>query len=163
MNQVLEHCIDPESVLRQVLTVLKPGGKLVVGMPQPYCIERYLFGRYWLGWHTPFHLHLFSQKSTRLLLTQTGFRYESSKSCMPSIHLLAQWGFLFVHGEQGTPTRFKTDCWYNNESFGDELERLWYVRLYRFLEKIRAFALPVRCADALGIGMNRIYIAAKPL
>ena len=59
--------------------------------------------------------------------------------------------------------RFRTSSWSHHGSFGNELERLWYVRLYRFLEKTRAFALPVRFADALGIGMNRIYIASKPL
>ena len=57
--------------------------------------------------------------------------------------------------------RFRTASWSHKESFGNELERLWYVRLYRFLEKTRAFALPVRVADALGIGMNRIYMATK--
>jgi SAM-dependent methyltransferase len=162
MNQVLEHCTDPEKILRQVYTVLKPGGKLVIGMPQPDCIERYLFQRYWLGWHTPFHLNIFSAKSTRLLLDKTGFHYNFSKCRTPTVHLLKQWAALFVHGESGKPMRFRHCSWFIAESFGDELERLWYVRLYRFLEKSRAFALPVRFADTLGIGMNRIYIATKP-
>jgi SAM-dependent methyltransferase len=158
---VLEHCIDPETTLQQVHTVLKPGGKLIMAMPQPYCIERYLFGRYWTGWCTPFHLNFFSHRSMRLLLNRTGFRHEFSKSCQPSVALLNQWAALFVHGEQGKPMRFRSGAWVHHE-FDNELERLWYVRLYRFLERSRAFALPVRCADALGIGMNRIYVAAKP-
>ena len=115
----------------------------------------------WGGWHTPFHLNLFSKKSARLLLEKTGFRYEFSKCRVPSITLLNQWGILFVHGEQGKPMRFRTASWFHHESFGDDLERIWYVRLYRFLEKTRAFAFPVRLADALGIGMNRIYVASK--
>jgi SAM-dependent methyltransferase len=162
MNQVLEHCIDPETTLRQVHTVLKPGGKLIISTPQPYCIERYLFRRYWLGWHTPFHINIFSKQSAQLLLQKSGFRYEYSKSRMPSAHLLNQWAALFVLGEQGKPMRFRPTAWCHAESFGNEQERLWYVRLYRFLERSRAFALPVRCADALGIGMNRIYVAVKP-
>jgi len=163
MSHVLEHSPDPEKMLRQVLTVLKPGGKLVIGMPYPYSLCRFLFRRYWIGWHTPFHLNLFSQKSARLLLEKSGFRYERSKCLMPSVRLLDQWAMLFVHGKQGKPMRFRIATWAHHPSFGNALERLWYVRLYRFLEKTRALALPVRFADALGIGTNRIYIAAKPL
>jgi SAM-dependent methyltransferase len=162
MNHVLEHCVDPEKTLQQVYAVLKPGGKLIVGMPQPYCIERFLIGRYWLGWHTPFHLNIFSKQSSHLLLEKAGFRPEFSRCQIPSVNLLNQWAFLFIHGEQGKPMRFRPSSWIEAETFDGELERLWYVRLYRFLEKSRAFALPVRFADALGIGMNRIYIATKP-
>ena len=162
MDQVLEHCTDPEETLRQIHSVLKPDGKLIVGTPQSQCIDRFLFGRYWGGWCTPFHLNIFSKKSVRLLLAKTGFRYEFSKCLVPSVNLLNQWAVLFVHGQQGKPMRFRATSWFHKESFGNNLERLWYVRLYRFLEKARAFALPVRFADAWGIGMNRIYIASKP-
>ena len=161
MSHVLEHSIDPIEMLKQVHKVLKPNGKLVIGMPYPYCIESFLFGRYWIGWHTPFHPNLFSKKSTRLSLEKAGFRYEFSKSSTPSIRLLDQWAVLFVHGGQGKPMRFRVFSWAHHQSFGNELERLWYVRLFRFLEKARAFALPVRFADALGIGMNQIYVATK--
>ena len=161
MNQVIERCLDPETILRQIHSVLKPGGRLVIGTPQPQSIDCFLFRRYWMGWHTPFHLNLFSKKSARQLLERTGFRYEFSKCRITTVNLLNQWGVLFVHGNPGQPTRFRTASWSHHESFGDDLERLWYVRLYRFLEKSRVFALPVRLADALGIGMNRIYVASK--
>ena len=164
IDQVFEHCVDPEEILKQIFTVLKPGGKLIIGMPNAQSIDRFWFGRWWGGWHTPYHLHIFSKKSADLLLEKTGYLCESLKCRTPAVNLLTQWALLFVHGKQGEPMRFQQSPHLGKvDPLSSEHERLWYVRLYRFLEKIRFFALPVRCADALGVGVNRIYIAVKPL
>ena len=163
IDQVFEHFTEPERILQQVFTILKPGGKLIIGMPNAQSIDRFLFGRLWSGWHTPYHLHLFSKQSAALLLKKTGYLCESAQCKVPAVNLLTQWGLLFVHGKQGEPMHFRPPPRLGTlDSFGSGLECLWYIRLYRFLEKTRAFALPVRFADALGIGMNRIYIASKP-
>ncbi|MDR0521556.1 MAG: class I SAM-dependent methyltransferase, partial [Planctomycetaceae bacterium] len=156
MNWVLEHCNDPEKTLRKVCTVLKPGGQLIFSIPNLPCISRYFFGRFWFQWQTPFHLHLFSETSARMLLERCGFQRVQSQCLSTSLFLIGQWGNLFTHGSYGK--RATITAARPNEKFGEK-EKLWYVRFYRFLEKLRFHAWLERFADRIGMGETRLYFA----
>ncbi|MEU3826785.1 class I SAM-dependent methyltransferase [Streptomyces sp. NPDC029080] len=54
----LQHAPDPRAELRAALTVLRPGGHLVVEVPDPRCLFATLLGRWWLPYGQPRHLHL---------------------------------------------------------------------------------------------------------
>lgn len=70
---VLEHVHHPIDTLRAIAELLKPGGRLNLSVPNFGCWEPSLFGRYWLGYDSPRHLHQFTPQSLRRLLEQCGY------------------------------------------------------------------------------------------
>ena len=70
---VLEHVHDPVSTLSELARVTRPGGLLVLAVPNPESFEARIFGRYWAGWDIPRHLHLFARRVLRQMLDRTGW------------------------------------------------------------------------------------------
>jgi len=70
---VLEHLPHPRSALSEIHRILKPGGILVVQVPNLGSLEARLFGRFWAGVDAPRHLYVFSQKTLSDLLRAAGF------------------------------------------------------------------------------------------
>ncbi|MFE5817913.1 class I SAM-dependent methyltransferase [Streptomyces sp. NPDC056479] len=58
MFRHLEHARDPREELRAALTVLRPGGHLLLELPDPHCLFAALLGRLWVPHSPPGHLHL---------------------------------------------------------------------------------------------------------
>jgi SAM-dependent methyltransferase len=54
----LEHCPNPREELRAALAVLRPGGHFLVEVPDPDCAFGALFGKWWVPYGQPRHLHL---------------------------------------------------------------------------------------------------------
>jgi len=72
--QTIEHVEDPAGLLRTVLALLRPGGRLLVVTDNVATLDFRLFaGRHWGGYHFPRHLNLFSRATLRALAVQTGF------------------------------------------------------------------------------------------
>ena len=57
---VIEHVPSPMLMLAEVERILKPGGWLVLSLPNPGAWDRRWFNEYWAGWDIPRHFHLFS-------------------------------------------------------------------------------------------------------
>jgi 2-polyprenyl-3-methyl-5-hydroxy-6-metoxy-1,4-benzoquinol methylase len=75
LSHVIEHVHDPIKTLTECLRILKAPGQLVLFTPNVSSLGHRVFGRHWRGLEPPRHLHLFSPRSTRLLLNQIGFNY----------------------------------------------------------------------------------------
>lgn len=70
---VIEHVPQPRTTLTQMFQRLKPGGMLAISVPNAGCWEPLVFGSNWDAWELPRHLHHFTPRSIRQLLTECGF------------------------------------------------------------------------------------------
>jgi SAM-dependent methyltransferase len=74
MWHVLEHVPDPRECVRQLRTMLAPGGTLVVAVPDFGGWQARLFGRHWLHLDVPRHLQHFTAFSLGKMLDEAGFQ-----------------------------------------------------------------------------------------
>lgn len=71
---VIEHVPKVESFIIEILKILKPGGLLIATLPNGKAWERYLFGRYWVGWEIPRHYRTFTPSTIKDFLLRHGFQ-----------------------------------------------------------------------------------------
>ncbi len=71
MWDVLEHLHHPRESLAEVRRILKPGGILVFRVPNLDSIDAKIFGRYWVGYDAPRHLHFFRKSTIEAYLKET--------------------------------------------------------------------------------------------
>ncbi|WP_333763352.1 class I SAM-dependent methyltransferase [Streptomyces sp. IBSBF 2390] len=72
MFHQLQHAPDPRAELRAALATLRPGGHLIVELPDPGCALAALLGRWWLPYGQPRHLHLPPRDNLRAELESLG-------------------------------------------------------------------------------------------
>lgn len=104
-SEVLEHLFIPEWVLKECNRILKPMGKLIVTVPNLFCLRNrreILFGRpsRFLEYpHDPGHIRFYSRRSMSYFLPLAGFRVMKVRGQSFSLNF----GFLkrlfyFMHG-----------------------------------------------------------------
>jgi SAM-dependent methyltransferase len=79
MFHVLEHLADPAAYVRAAYRLLKPGGRLVVQVPNIDSLQSRLFGSRWSGFELPRHLVGFGVGTLRRLLEQEHFEVLRTK------------------------------------------------------------------------------------
>jgi len=80
MWHFLEHARDPRIYLQKARNWLKPGGLLVVDVPNYTSTDARNAWQNWKGWHLPFHLYHFTPETLRGLLAKEDFRVIRRKS-----------------------------------------------------------------------------------
>ncbi len=70
---VLEHVHDLHGYLDTFHRILKPGGRLLIAVPNYTSYDAVLYGRYWAAYDVPRHLYHFSPASMRLLVQRHAF------------------------------------------------------------------------------------------
>jgi 2-polyprenyl-3-methyl-5-hydroxy-6-metoxy-1,4-benzoquinol methylase len=73
---VLEHLHDPVEALKKLRTWLKPGGWLVISIPNAGTLEFKLFKANWYALQLPNHLYHFTPKTLEKLMLQCGWKVE---------------------------------------------------------------------------------------
>jgi 2-polyprenyl-3-methyl-5-hydroxy-6-metoxy-1,4-benzoquinol methylase len=76
-HHVLEHVHDPLDMLAKLNLALKPGGMLLLALPNSLSALRRHFGADWRGLEAPRHLAIPSQPQLIRLLTECGFSMQS--------------------------------------------------------------------------------------
>jgi len=89
MHHVIEHVADPTALLSRAHSLLKPGGRLWLGLPNPQSLSLRLFGRSWKGFHPPFHLIIPTQSVLQRWLLASGFN--SSKAVRRGMQSRGLW------------------------------------------------------------------------
>ena len=82
MHHVLEHLYHPRQVIADCYSLLRPGGKLVVNVPNVASFEAGLFGRRWIGLDIPRHMLHFKEAVLVRLLKEAGFEIETKRPGM---------------------------------------------------------------------------------
>jgi 2-polyprenyl-3-methyl-5-hydroxy-6-metoxy-1,4-benzoquinol methylase len=73
MWDVLEHLHDPVGTLQEINRILKPGGIVVIRVPNLASLDARLFGNAWAGLDAPRHLYVFTPKTLAVALEKAGF------------------------------------------------------------------------------------------
>jgi SAM-dependent methyltransferase len=75
--QVVEHDDDADALLRNIATYARPGGKVVVEVPNIDCVWSRWFGKFWDAWYLPYHRQHFTEVSLVRLMQRNGLRLEA--------------------------------------------------------------------------------------
>lgn len=76
---VLEHVYAPLSTLRAARRLLRPGGLLLISIPDTQSLDARCFGEHWVGYDTPRHLYVYPRAVLRSLLEQSGLQLEQTE------------------------------------------------------------------------------------
>ena len=78
LRHVLEHTYHPVALLHPKLEgLLRPGGVIVIQLPNLEAGVRHLFGRDWNGWYVPCHNFLhFTRRSLQMVIEGAGLQVE---------------------------------------------------------------------------------------
>ena len=85
LSNVLEHALNPRSMLQAIRRVSAPGGRLWISLPNAASALRERYGKDWINWHVPFHVTHFDAARLSTLLRDCGFELESVRTITPAL------------------------------------------------------------------------------
>lgn len=79
MSHSLEHVSNPTEVIAECFRVLKPGGYMVISVPNFNSLARIFFGKYWIHLDAPRHLFHFTPDILKKMAEKSGFKVKQVK------------------------------------------------------------------------------------
>lgn len=74
LSHVLEHLPSPKKTMQEIDRILKPGGAVIIWVPNAASLAAKVLGRYWMGWDVPRHLYAFTPGSLHRLIATTDLK-----------------------------------------------------------------------------------------
>ena len=97
-SNLIEHVADPRLFLRKCKKILKPGGCIIGVTPDHLSVDRYMFGKYWAGYHYPRHTYVFNHNNIKIMLKKEGFKNVDVKGGYSFWYLSFANIFVKLHG-----------------------------------------------------------------
>ena len=155
MDQVIEHAIDPVATFKDVAKVLKPRGCLILSTPNAKGWGARIFGKKWINWHAPYHVHFFSGKSMKLAAEKAGLVVEQNKTTTSSQWLFYQWLHLATYPDMGQPSGFwspKAVLTFKQKIIVKFISRIHLTKINHII---------TRFFDSLNMGDNLVLVLRK--
>jgi SAM-dependent methyltransferase len=77
LSHVIEHLPSPSGTMAELFRLLRPGGSIVLWLPNADSLAARVLREWWIGFDAPRHLHTFSVETLSRLLEQHGFAVQS--------------------------------------------------------------------------------------
>lgn len=112
LNHSFEHIYNPHEILAEIKRILKPGGKLFIGVPNASGLWAKIFGKYWWYFGAPVHTYNYSPRNLKILLEETGFSVERIRYYSDYSGLLGSSQIFFTrHKLPRSSSGFLTSSW----------------------------------------------------
>jgi 2-polyprenyl-3-methyl-5-hydroxy-6-metoxy-1,4-benzoquinol methylase len=105
MHHVLEHLLDPAAQIERARRMLKPGGILVISVPDLDAPERVIFGKRWGAYDLPRHRFHFTVGVLKDLLERTGFTARKTAAVMNISNMIL--ALRYLAEDAGAPSFIK--------------------------------------------------------
>ena len=104
LSNVLEHSLNPLSMLEHIHKLLNSNGQVWISCPNSQSWLRSAFGRYWINWHVPFHVVHFSPNTLKQVLKKSQFEVLEMRQETPALWV-AHSIIARLFAKPGQPTR----------------------------------------------------------
>lgn len=104
LNQVIEHMPDPALMLNRLRARLKPGGRIILVFPNVKSLWCRIFGKRWINWHVPYHLHHFTRTGFANMVRRTGYSIRKARTITPNLWTILQLRASKINVEPGVPS-----------------------------------------------------------
>lgn len=172
LNQVFEHIPRPDLLLPKLAARLKPGGRVVLSFPNSSSIFCRFFGRDWINWHIPYHLHHFNPRSARRFFARHGWDVISLRTITPNLWTVLQLRAAVERTRMGVPHPMWT-----GQAQAEPMEldpgvpvdsrfsRTLHRLARRSNERLPRFMLAAfnRICDAMGLGDSILLTISPPI
>jgi SAM-dependent methyltransferase len=83
---VLEHTFSPQKELLRTARLLKPGGSVIINIPNWNSFDRVLFDAFWIGLDPPRHFYVFDSGTAGQMLEKAGLQVQEWVCLVPSYY-----------------------------------------------------------------------------
>jgi 2-polyprenyl-3-methyl-5-hydroxy-6-metoxy-1,4-benzoquinol methylase len=116
---VLEHVHALHDYLKRFHDLLKPGGKIIIAVPNYTSKDAYFYKECWAAYDVPRHLYHFSPKGMEMVLKNSGFQMNSLRPMWFDSFYVAMLSEQYKAGSGNLPGAFWQGLLSNSKAFID--------------------------------------------